>query len=175
MYLDDIIIFGKTLEEHNKNLGEVFKRLAQHRVKLQTPREWKREWKFTISSKMQIKCQSSVTIYRSNLSLVQSSNVQDTSRNSDESMLKALTVPIRDDDAMMVIDQTINENNLDASPNRNGEGNNPKIDSLQQQNPVKMAEETKFHHLVEDANKEPTFDDDSLFDSRNSTVVNTII
>ena len=36
VYLDDVIIFGKTLEEHNKNLEEVLKRLAQHGVKLQT-------------------------------------------------------------------------------------------------------------------------------------------
>ena len=36
VYLDDIIIFGKTLEEHNKNVEEVLKRLAQHGVKLQT-------------------------------------------------------------------------------------------------------------------------------------------
>ena len=36
VYLDDIIIFDKTLEEHNKNLEEVLKRLAQHGVKLQT-------------------------------------------------------------------------------------------------------------------------------------------
>ena len=101
--------------------------------------------------------------------VVQLSNVRDTSRNSDESMPKALTVPIRHDDAVLpVIDQTINENDLDVSPNRNGEGNNPKIDSLQQQNPVKMKQETKFHHIVEDANKEPTFDE---FDSRNTTLV----
>ena len=42
MYLDDVIIFRKTLEEHNKNLEEeVLKRLAQHGVKLQTDK-----WKF---------------------------------------------------------------------------------------------------------------------------------
>ena len=103
--------------------------------------------------------------------VVQLSNVRDTSRNSDESMPKALTVPIRDDAVLPVIDQTINENDLDVLPNRNGEGNNPKIDSLQQQNPVRMKQETKFHHIVEDANKEPTFDDYSLFDSRNITLV----
>lgn len=34
VYLDDIIIFGKTLEEHNKNLSVVFERLRETNLKL---------------------------------------------------------------------------------------------------------------------------------------------
>ena len=34
VYLDDLIVFGKTLEDHNKNLIDVFKRLIQVNLKL---------------------------------------------------------------------------------------------------------------------------------------------
>ena len=35
VYLDDIVIFGETLEEHNSKLRDVFDRLRQHTLKLQ--------------------------------------------------------------------------------------------------------------------------------------------
>lgn len=35
VYLDDIVCYGKTLEEHNQNLVEIFKRLRKHNLKLQ--------------------------------------------------------------------------------------------------------------------------------------------
>ena len=34
VYLDDIIVFGKTLEEHNRNLSDVFERLRKTNLKL---------------------------------------------------------------------------------------------------------------------------------------------
>ena len=34
MYLDDIIIYGKTLEEHNQRLDNVLERLARHNLKV---------------------------------------------------------------------------------------------------------------------------------------------
>ena len=34
MYLDDIIIYGKTLEEHNQLLEDVLERLARHNLKV---------------------------------------------------------------------------------------------------------------------------------------------
>lgn len=35
IYLDDVVIFGPSLEEHNARLGEAFQRLRQHNLKLQ--------------------------------------------------------------------------------------------------------------------------------------------
>ena len=35
VYIDDIVIFGRTLEEHNKNLKILFERLRQYGLKLQ--------------------------------------------------------------------------------------------------------------------------------------------
>ena len=35
VYLDDIVVFGCTLEEHNKNVFELFERLRQTGLKLQ--------------------------------------------------------------------------------------------------------------------------------------------
>lgn len=34
IYLDDIIVYGKTLQEHNKNLIDIFIRLRQVNLKL---------------------------------------------------------------------------------------------------------------------------------------------
>ena len=34
VYLDDIIVFGKTLDQHNKNLSDIFERLRQTNLKL---------------------------------------------------------------------------------------------------------------------------------------------
>ena len=34
VYLDDIIIYGKTLEEHNQRLEDVLERLARHNLKV---------------------------------------------------------------------------------------------------------------------------------------------
>jgi len=35
MYLDDIVIYGSNLKEHNKRLVEIFSKLREHKLKLQ--------------------------------------------------------------------------------------------------------------------------------------------
>lgn len=34
VYLDDIVVYGKTFEQHNERLRNVFKRLRQHNLKV---------------------------------------------------------------------------------------------------------------------------------------------
>lgn len=35
VYIDDIVVYGGTLENHNKNLHEIFERIAEYKLKLQ--------------------------------------------------------------------------------------------------------------------------------------------
>ena len=43
VYLDDVIVFGRTVEEHNVNLKRILEALRKHNLKLQPPTHGKVE------------------------------------------------------------------------------------------------------------------------------------